>query len=214
MWKKLSSSCQFYNFYLAQVYTKVGIQGVLGLGSKFIEIQVDVIFIPSFRRIKPLHRPAALVRDPRAPPCTHLDELFYQGCWTIGPGGYTAFVHSPQIQQMQIPNKIKGSSLFHSISTVPFVVRIGISAHYCLETFQGLCVGFPKRPYYWNSIEMTTHDEPLKDVDCELVKGTKNWDNLQKHNFTTIGSKFHFGSKFSIETRNDLLIENLFAFIH
>ena len=57
--------------YLAQVYTKVGIQDVLGLGSKFIEIQVDVIFIPSFRRIKPLHRPVALIRDPRAPPRAH-----------------------------------------------------------------------------------------------------------------------------------------------
>ena len=108
MWKKLSSSCQFYNFYLAQVYTKVGIQGVLGLGSKFIEIQVDVIFIPSFRRIKPLHRPVALIRDPRAPPRAHRDELFYQWRWTIGLGGHAAFVHPPQICKCRYKTRSKG----------------------------------------------------------------------------------------------------------
>ena len=108
MWKKLSSSCQFYNFYLAQVYTKVGIQGVLGLGSKFIEIQVDVIFIPSFRRIKPLHRPVALIRDPRARSRTHLDELFYQWHWTIGLGGYGYEVHPPQICKCRYKTRSKG----------------------------------------------------------------------------------------------------------
>ena len=108
MWKKLSSSCQFYNFYLAQVYTKVGIQGVLGLGSKFIEIQVDVIFIPSFRRIKPLHRPVALIRDPRARSRTHWNPVHYEVYRKWDFSGYGCEVHPPQLQQMQIPNKIRG----------------------------------------------------------------------------------------------------------
>ena len=107
MWKKLTSSCQFYEFYLAQVYTKFRIQGVLGFGSKFIEVQVDVIFIPSFRRIKPLHRPAALVRDPRAPPCTHLDQLFYEGCWTIGLSGYGCKVHPPKYSKYKYQTRSK-----------------------------------------------------------------------------------------------------------
>ena len=76
---------------------------------------------------------------------------------------------------MQIQNKIKGFSPFYSISMVSFVVRIEFSAHYCLETFQDLRLGFSKRPYIRKSIEMTTRDEPLKDVDCELVKDTKKW---------------------------------------
>ena len=43
-------------------------------------------------------------------------------------------------------------------------MKTAFSAHNFLKTFQGLCLGFPKRPYIWKSIHMATRDEPLKDV--------------------------------------------------
>jgi hypothetical protein len=49
---------------------------------------------------------------------------------------------------VRIGNEIRKSTVFYSISTVSFVVRIEFSAHNCLEAFQGPCFGFPNRPYF------------------------------------------------------------------
>ena len=55
-------------------------------------------------------------------------------------------------------------------------MRTVFSAHYYLETFQGLCLGFPKSPYFWKFIHMATRDKPLKDlVGVWPIFGYKFW---------------------------------------
>ena len=55
-------------------------------------------------------------------------------------------------------------------------MRTVFSAHYYLETFQGLCLGFPKKPNFWKSIHMATRDKPLKDlVGVWPIFGYKFW---------------------------------------
>ena len=52
---------------------------------------------------------------------------------------------------------------FSSFSTVTFAIWINFSTYNHLETFEELCHGFSKRPYFWTFVAMTTRDEPLKD---------------------------------------------------
>ena len=43
-----------------------------------------------------------------------------------------------------------------------FVMWIDFSAHNYLETLQDLRLGFPKRPYFLKSVQMTKRGDPLK----------------------------------------------------
>ena len=72
---------------------------------------------------------------------------------------------------------------------------IDFLTHYYLEALEDLRLGFTKRPYFRQSNEVATRDEPSKNVAWKLVKyqtnGSPGWEGHRPHRSTVRNESPH-----------------------